>query len=271
MGGGCCVTNCCVMACCVGQVFGCCIGDTIKTIVNDIADIGKRGSSEVASHERYTQSTATVASTVSIQEALTKFQIDTESRSTKLETSIISESRENLDAFIKEIQKYNDTVRYGKTKLNINIRYIERENRKTEDIIHGFIVKRVKEKVSLGDEECKEILAMDAGNAKKERMEEFYKKVLKTAIKDLSEELKKIMEEQTERVCTTIQQRIDSIVDVCESKTEEFEKIRQVKESDEQAVEQEQLRLSHFVAMCEYGLETLDMSDAKDSAETIYA
>lgn len=254
MGGG---GGCCVAACCIGQIFGCCIGDTVKTIVNDIFGCGDKGSSDVGKQESYQNSTATLEATIKVQEALSQFQSTTQSRSAKLENAIVKESRENLDAFIDELKKYNK-IRYGNRRLNINLSHIERENRKTEDKIHGFIVKRVTKRISLDDDECKEILKMPAGDEKQRKMEEFYKAVLKEAIRELSDELQTNMETQTNTICDRIQQRIDNIIDVCENKTEEFENIRKVKEKDEAAVEQEQLRLTHFVAMCEYGLELLD-------------
>ncbi len=243
-GGGCCIGNFPCPKCGLIQKIkdffcsdSCCVGDRIV--------------------QEEKKDTSNLESIVRLQKALDEYRSDAQSRSEKLENAVIKHSRKHLDAFIDELRKYNQ-IKYGRRKLNINISNIERENRKTEDKIHGFIVKRVIKRVSMDDDECDEILRMDKGDAKKEKFNAFYRKVLKEAVGELSKELKDGMEEQTDRVCDTIQRRIDSIVDVCERKTEEFEKIRQVKESDEAAVEQEQLRLSHFVAMCEYGLDLLD-------------
>lgn len=244
-GGGCCIGNCCIGNCCVfdiGSIFkkSCCVGNSSSSV--PAIDPEKE---------------ANMQAIVRAQKALNEFTSDAQSKCAKFENNVIKESREYLDAFIDELKRYNK-IRYGNRRLNINLSHIERENRKTEDKIHGFIVKRVIKRISLDDSECLEILKMEEGTEKKEKFNEFYLKVLKEAVLELREELKSGIEEQTERVCDTIQRRIDSIVDVCENKTEEFENIRKVKEKDEAAVEQEQLRLTHFVAMCEYGLELLD-------------
>lgn len=247
MGGGCCVGNCCVMACCVG--------DGIKTFVKSL--FGKSsGSSSGGRTESHDTNTADLEMTVKVQYALNEFRTDTQSRSAKLENEIVKESREYLDEFISDLRRYNK-LRYGNHRLNINIKSIERENRKTEDTIHGFIVKRVSKRISLDDSECENILKMDAGKAKEDALDVFYKKVLKEAIAELSDELRNSMEAQTDNVEDKIQQRIDSIVDICETKAEEFERIKEVKESDEAEIEKEQLRLAHFVAMCEYGINQL--------------
>ena len=143
MGGG---GGCCVAACCIGQILGCCIGDGIKTVVKKIFG-SSSGSSSGGKTESYHQDTATLEETIKVQEALSKFRSDTQSRSAKLENAIVKESRQNLDAFVDELRQCNK-IKYGNRRLNINIRYIEWENRKTEDTIHGFIVKRVSTKVS---------------------------------------------------------------------------------------------------------------------------
>ena len=248
-GGGCCVRNCCVVdlpcANCglirkiAEKLFGsdCCVGNSAKNIgqVDENSEI---------------------ALIAKMQDALAEFKDDTQSRSSEFENEVIAESRKALDEFINELRKYNK-IRYGNRCLDININNIERENRKTEDKIHGFIIKRVSKQISFDNEECKEILKMDAGNAKKDALDAFYKKVLKEAVRELSDELQDIMEKQTDNVCERIQHRIDSIVDIYEAKEAEFDSIRKVKEKDEDAVEQEQIRLSHHVALCEYGLAIL--------------
>ncbi|MGN0475491.1 MAG: hypothetical protein ACI4IJ_10415, partial [Acutalibacteraceae bacterium] len=128
-GGGCCVVNCCV-------------GDGIKRFVKNLFGGGSRGSSNAGRTESYDSTVADLEATVKVQNALTMFREDTRARSEDFENDVIRESREALDEFICELKKYNK-IRYGNNRLNLNIGSIERENRKTEDKIHGFIVKRV--------------------------------------------------------------------------------------------------------------------------------
>ena len=248
-GGGCCVGN----FCCIGN---CCLGNRVKEFIR-----GLFGKSSVSSSggelEKVEDATkADLEMTVKIQHALTEFRTDTQSRSEQLENDIVKESREYLDEFLAELRRYNK-IQYGRKRLNLNLNSLERENRKTEDMIHGFIVKRVSKRISLDDAECTDILKMDRGKKKEEALDAFYKKVLKEAISDLSKELRNSMEKQTDNVEDKIQQRIDSIVEICETKSDEFERIQKVKESDEAKMESEQLRLSYFIALCDYGIHQL--------------
>lgn len=245
-GGGCCIGNCCIGNCCIGNIVG-----KIKEIFGKSS-----GSSSGGRTESYDANTADLEMTVKVQHALTEFRTDTQARSIKLENDIVKESREYLDAFVGDLQRYNK-IKYGNSKLNINVRSIERENRNIEDKIHGFIVKHVSKRISLDDSECENILKMDAGKAKEKALDDFYKKVLKEAVSDLIDELRHSMEKQTDNVGDKIQQRIDSIVEICENKAAEFNRIREVKEADEADIEKEQLRLSHFIALCDYGLHQL--------------
>ena len=167
-GGGCCIGNFC-SNCCVFQAIkklfcsdSCCVGN------HPIVQQGKGNENNVDIILR-------------VQEALQSFTQDAEDRGEKFENAVIKESRESLDAFVDDLRKYNQ-IRYGNRRLNINISNIERENRKTEDKIHGFIVKRVKKRISQDDTECRELLEMEPNGEKTKKFNEFYQKILKEAV-----------------------------------------------------------------------------------------
>ena len=142
--------------------------------------------------------------------------------------------------------------------MNLDVGNIEREQRKTEDKIHGFIVKRIAKRVSIDDDECLTILKLDPGSEKTKQMDAFYRKYLKEAIRELTDLLRDAMEKQTQIVEDRLQSRIDSIIYTVENKSSEFEKIQQIKEKDETKMEQEQIRLSHLISICDYGLQQLN-------------
>ncbi|MBQ8135096.1 MAG: hypothetical protein IJ192_11940 [Clostridia bacterium] len=242
-GSGCCVSNCCV-------------ANRIKSFFRNL--FGKsKGSSSGGSTSSYDSNVADLELTVKVQNALTEFREDTREKSERLENDIIKESRGALDEFIREIKKYNK-IRYGGSMLNINISQLERENRKTEDQIHGFIVNRVSKRISLDDAECLEILKLDPGAEKTKRLDNFYKKVLKEAIRELTDILRNAMEKQTDIAEDYIQRRIDSILYTVQNKTEEFQKIENVKKSGQAKMEEEQIRLAHMISLCELGLGQLE-------------
>ena len=249
----------------MGSSGGCCVSnhpirniiDGIKRGLKNIFGGGSRGSSNAGRTESYDSTVADLEATVKVQNALTMFREDTRTRSEDFENDVIRESREALDEFICELKKYNK-IRYGNNRLNLNIGSIERENRKTEDKIHGFIVKRVSKRISLDDTECLEILKLNAGADKEKKMDAFYQKVLKEAVGELTDILKEAMEKQTETVEDSIQTRIDSIVSTVEIKAIEFKEIQNAKDKDEAAMEKEQVRLSHLISLCDYGLSFID-------------
>ena len=124
-GGGCCIGNCCV-------------ANRVKEFFRKI--FGKSsGSSSGGDTDSYDRDKADIEMTLRVQQALTDFRTDTQSRSEQLENDIVKESREYLDEFLAELRRYNK-IQYGRKRLNLNLNSLERENRKTEDMIHGFNV-----------------------------------------------------------------------------------------------------------------------------------
>ena len=191
------------------------------------------------------------------QAALQEFRDSARSKGDGIEKSILSESREYLDELIKDVKRYNKII-YGKKRLNINIERLLRENRETDDSIRGFIEKSVMRRISLDDKDFLQICDIDNEEEKQKKFKAFYKSVLDDAIKDLSNILRSSMENQSDKICDIIQSRIDSIYETCENKKSEFERIQSVKESGEADIENEQLRLSHMVALCDLGLNVLN-------------
>ena len=244
--GGCCIGNCCVGNCCIGNFHLPCLFNRSKCCVGNHASSTSSTDENSSANELY-----------KMQVSLQEFCEESRNRGDSVENEIIKESRVYLDELIKDVKRYNK-ITYGKKRLNINIERMERENRKTEDAIHGFIVNRVMKRMSLDDKECAEICKMSAGESKKQKFNDFYIKILKDAVNELSDTLRGSMENQSDKICDIIQSRIDSIYETCENKKSEFERIQSVKESGEADIENEQLRLSYMVALCDLGLNVLN-------------
>lgn len=218
---------------------------------------GKRGSESTGATESYDERSAGVNETYKLQQALSEFREDTREKSNKFENDIIKESREAIDVLIADVKKYNK-IRYGGNALNVNISQMEREQRKTEDEIHGFIVGKVSKRISLDDEECKSILKLDAGRNKTKKMNEFYKKVLIEAMTDLKKLLRDSMKSQTIIVEDHIVSRMNTITYTVTGKTNEFNNIKDIKDTDESKMEQEQIRLSYLISLCDKTLNIID-------------
>lgn len=197
-----------------------------------------------------------MAQTMLIQEALTDFRLDSETQSDNLENEIIKRARNGLDQFLEMLKKQNQKTFAGR-KLNLNISAIERDNREMEDMIHGFIKKRVQKEVSTDNEECYKILGMEKGEAKKKAMKKFLDNVTSKAITDLAEELKKVIRRQSENIEDRVQVRIDEIEVSLNDNLKKFDKIKALKESDSAELEAEKLEFSSVSTICSMGMALL--------------
>ena len=224
--------------------------------IRKIIDFFRKGSSSsgsISREEAYDPEKAQLAETARIQQALTDFRIEVESDSERIERDVIRASRSALDDFIEQLRNYNN-MEYAGRKLNINISSLERDNRHTEDTIHGFIKKRVLKRASLDDSECQVILKMDKGEEKRRKMDAFFQKILRDAISELCDMLRKNMTTQSENVADRIQSRIDDIVRSVTEKSKKFKEVEKMKQSNEQGLEQQQAELAYLVSVCECGL-----------------
>lgn len=232
----------------------------IRIIVEKVKDFfggtTSRRSSSYAREDSYDSQTASLQETMRINQSLTEFRLDIERESDQLERDVIKESRYTLDQFLKSIRAYNNKI-YGGRKLNINIDAIERENRDTEDMIHGYIKKRVQKRVSLDDNECLEILKMQKGSQKSAAMKRFMDKVLRDALSDLSNELRKITYKQCDNVIDKIQSRLYDIEESSADAVTQFEAISLMRESDEVGLETKKAEYMCNISMCEYAIAVL--------------
>lgn len=241
----------------MGGGCGNCWNHPIKRAIEKVKDFfggsSKKTSSNVAYSESFDSERATLQETIRLNKSLTEFRLDIETQSDKLENDIIKVSRTSLDYFIKMLKKQNK-IEYAGRKLNLNINAIERDNRETEDMIHGFIKKRVLKDVSLDNSECLEVLSMEKGEEKKKAMKKFLDKVMSKAIIDLSEELKKVIRRQSENVEDKVQVRIDEIEHSLNDNMKNFDKIKSLKESDSAELEKEKLELISVSSVCSMGM-----------------
>ncbi len=244
----------------MGGGCGNCWNHPIRRAIQKIKEIfggsSTSTSNEVAQHDDFDLERATREETARINSSLTQFRIDTEAQSDKLENDIIKISRTSLDEFLDMLKKQNQKTFAGR-KLNLNISAIERDNRETEDMIHGFIKKRVMVDVSLSNQECLEVLKMEKGEEKKKAMKKFLDKITSTAIIDLSEELRKVIRRQSENIEDRVQVRIDEIEASLDDNLKKFDKIKSLKETDSNELEAEKLELISVSSVCSMGMALL--------------
>lgn len=225
------------------------IGNAFK---NDSSSSGNAISKE----ESYDADNAKLDQTVRIQQELTKFRTKCEKECDALERDVLKDSRNYIDNLIEFIKNINSKT-YAGQKLNINIERLEKQNRETEDIIRGYIKKKIQKRVSLDDDECLEILKMDKGKDKKNAMTNFLNGILKEAMNGLSKEIEKILQKQLDNIKDQINVRIESYTERANEKMESFKEIEKIKNSDEHELEERIASLEYKHSLCSFGISLL--------------
>lgn len=213
-------------------------------------------SKKIGQQESYDEN-AQLVQTIRVQETLTEYRLKSERESDALELGVLSESRKNLDDLLVFLGEINSRD-YAGQKLNLNLDRIQKDNRKTEDTIRGYIKKKIQKRVSLDDDVCLEILKMDAGERKEKKMREFLDGVFKESMEGLIVEIQKCLREQMERVEDKISTRIDSCTAISEEKIKVCKEIEEIKLSNEHKLEDKLVELEYKQALCVLGLSMIE-------------
>lgn len=235
-----------------GRSSGGGIGGWFRDKVDKVKRFFGMGSKEAGSsasrEDSYDPEKARMEETIRINNILTEFRINVESQSDKLEKNILDESRKSLDDLIKYLRSINNREYAGK-RLNLNLERIQRENRKTEDLIHGYIKKKAQKRVSLDDAECLSILKMPAGKEKELKMTQFADSVIKEAILELSDLIKRSMDNQCVNLIGQIEDRLQNAMLLSKEKLHKSKEIEQLKKKDKISLQNEQVNIGCLIAI----------------------
>lgn len=207
-------------------------------------------SSKIGQEESYSSETAQITEVARINKTLTEFRDRIEKKSDKIERDVLSISREYIDELIKELKKINNQ-KYAGQSLNLNIESIERQNRKTEDTIHGHIKKHIQKRISIDDEQCLEILKMETGPDKEKKMTNFINLVLKESMQELSKKIKKVLTEQADNITEKIEDRIVVYENSASEKISSCKEIINLKGKDEKSLEEKIGKVAYKLSLCE--------------------
>lgn len=222
------------------------VKDKVSSFFSSSKSVGSHASRE----DSYDPEKARMEETIRINKILTDYRLDVESKSDDFERTILKISRNSIDELLAFLKGINNK-KYGNISLNLNLDKISRENRKTEDLIHGFIKKRIQKKVSLDDASCLEILRMDAGREKSKAMTSFADSIIKTSIDKLTKSIRESLEEQYDNIITQIENRIENVSYLMNERVSKMKKIENLKYKDEYNLQIEQLELSYMISVCD--------------------
>lgn len=228
--------------------------ETVRTTVEKAKDFlfgsSDRASRSTGREDSYDPEKAMLAETIRINDILTKFRVEIEGQCDQIEKDILKNCRTSLDLLIDDIKLINQKE-YGGKKLGINLDRIIKENRQTEDLIHGYVKRKVQKRVSVDDKECLEILKMQSGIDKENRMKEFSRNVIKTATTELGDQIAENIRRQIDNICDNIQVRLDSVVGESEVMLYKFIEIERLKNIDEAGFNEEMTKIGYKVAVCD--------------------
>lgn len=223
--------------------------DTV-TKVKDFFTIGVNETSRRTSEEDSYDVGSTLAETKRLNSILSDFTFKLAEYADELESNVIDEIEEYFDLLIEELDK-------NEFNFRINISKIKRNKLKVERQIRGSFNKYLSKRISLDDSECLSILKLDAGEAKRKRMNLFGNKVLKEAIYNLCLDIEESMLEQQEYIEKCLDEKIDEFIIMQNEMIDKFDKLEQAYEDGKDRIDEEKNNIILKIAICNLALSSI--------------
>lgn len=240
--GGCCIGNCCV-----GDIpiireikdffcSDCCVGYTpsrsdseihAEKIANELADMIER-----------------------VDESTKKF----------VET-LLPYLSEDINTLFAEIEQINDSS-YGGKKLKIDLKTIEQKNKEMENQAKTLVGNMMRDRLVFTDPELAVILEEKDDKKRGKNFEKFVAKLRNKANEDLFKELEEIVKRQQAIISTEIESRLTEIDRSVQRSNEEFNKIIDLKQRDEPALEAEKIKYIYKRGVCDLILNEMNTQEA---------
>lgn len=177
------------------------IGDKIGDVTGwyGISDVGMAiqdvCSEEIGQEKSYEKSSANICTTERLNETLVSFSKKYLEHSEKLERECAQKIEQYFDELIKTLE-----TSFKDKQCVVQLRQIRNNKSKIKKMINGSVKEPLAKRMSLDDAECLKILKLDSGTEKKEKMKKFSNKVFCEALDNLSQRVKKVLDEQTEDI-----------------------------------------------------------------------
>ena len=182
--------------------IGMALGKGVESVGNflgsdKIAEVGRNiqyaCAEKVAEERSYKKETANIYSTDRLNEILVSFSEGYYQQATDIENACIENVKNYYGDIIQMLKQASKT-----TKIDSNLKRLEREKSRIGNHIHGAIKDQLAKKMSLDNTQCLEILKMDAGEEKREAMTRFSQKIISEALDNLSKQVRRTLDEQME-------------------------------------------------------------------------
>lgn len=202
--------------------------DTIKTIGKAAKWVGKKLGlieDEVADSAPVTENSS-AREIDRMQDILQSYSRTYKKHAEEIEEACIELVDQYFTYLLNEIKKNDDIQR------NIGLNNLEKNQRKLRREIEGTITDVVAKRISLDDDECRRIIALQQSDSKSIRVKVFCEDVLKEARNELSKKVTKILDEQTDEINSFLEDYSSENLNAIKRSFSEFKKWERDFEND---------------------------------------
>lgn len=152
-------------------------------------------SEEISQESSYDKQSANLYTTERLNEILVSFSEKYLKHSVEIENQCIKSVEDYCDSLIRFLE---DSAKI--TNDTSNLRRVKNNRSQIRKTITGSVKEPLAKRMSLDDSECLKILKMDSGSKKKEEMKAFSEKVIYDALCNLSVNVRRELDEQSESI-----------------------------------------------------------------------
>lgn len=184
----------------------------------DSDDIGKRKKMD----------SDNIADVIDYNSLLNCFLKELESELNIIEDKIIQESTVYYEELISLVESVEESK-----NIDLNSKYIAKNIHRIKQGMKGSLMKNFYSKFSLDNQELKNILLLDKGKLKEERIQQFKINEIKNGIKSFINELKICLDEISFDITNEINEQLNMISNNCESIQKNLKILEESKNTEE--------------------------------------
>lgn len=236
------------------------LGSAVEWVCDKVGDLFSFGDEEAeraGRRGRYDSNSASVEETRRINEDLSSYKNKAVEKAETIESELRDNIEETLDNLIDDVQKINGKEFAGE-RLKLSITTLRADKRKITKSINGSIKREITPLMSLDNAECREILEMSSGRAKKKAMKKFMNKSMKKSLQSLQENIAESVEDSTTNIEEILESRLNSIETRLRGNIAELENIKENEGKDIESKEESQIALAVRLSLLEYAQNSLD-------------
>jgi len=226
------------------------VGGTIRTIVKVIktlVDIFKKPAEEAGK----TDQTNSLENIERLTQIFTDFKEQVHARAIEVEKAVEGE----VGYYVEELHDILDENEEKVIKYGIKTKRIERQIDKISSRVKGVIDNELSKKVSLDNNECREIVKMIPGAKKENAMSDFFSKSVKGALDVCCTEIRSSLEEIYDDVEAEVIGTVDSIQKQAEQLQNSFSSIDET--NYEESAKKQMIEAYFLSDVCDIVLELL--------------